>query len=101
MRNIRDLVNSLDTIADDVEKQDKSIALAIDFVSDQIEKTAFFNQSTWLPGRITRGDPNKSQDVSNKLRKRAVYVCLSCNLRRSAGVYICPRCGSSMQKSFY
>ena len=100
MKNIRDLINSLDSIANEVEKQDKHIALAIDIVSDQIEKKAFFNQSTWLPGRTTRAYPNKCQNIPNRLEKRAVYVCLSCNLRRSIVAYKCPRCGHTMQKTF-
>jgi uncharacterized SAM-binding protein YcdF (DUF218 family) len=92
------IVETLDNIADDVEKQDKNIALAIDTVSDLIEKKAFFNQSTWLPGRTTRAYPNKN--TSNRLERKAVYVCLSCNLRRSMVVYRCPRCGHTMQKTF-
>lgn len=97
MKNMRDLVSTLDTIANEVERQDRSIALAIDHISDQIEKRAFFNQSTWLPGRTTRAYPNKNQNASERSEKRAVYVCLSCNLRRSIVAYKCPRCGHSMQ----
>lgn len=100
MKNIRDLINTLDIIANEVEEQNRSIALSIDLVSDQIEKKAFFNQSTWLPGRTTRTYLNKDQSTPNRNEKRAVYVCLSCNLRRTLVTYKCPRCGHTMQITF-
>ena len=101
MKNIRDLVNTLDTIANEIEKEDKNIALAIDRVSDGIEKKAFFNQSTWLPGRTTRAYPSVESKIPNNSNKRILYVCSSCNLRRYLTVdRRCPRCGNLMRRVF-
>ncbi len=94
------IIDTLDQIADDIELQDKRIALAIDIVSDQIEKRAFFNQSTWLPGRCTRTYPNRNQKSHSRYEKRATYICIACNLRRYSASEYCPRCGHSMQKIF-
>jgi len=99
MNTIRDLVKALDTIANEIEEQDERIALSIDRVSDGIEKRAFFNQSTWLPGRCTRAYPNRTQNVPSKNDKSILYVCSSCNLRRHMIAYKrCPRCGHLMYK---
>lgn len=60
-------------------------------------KNAYFNQSTWLPGRSTKSYPN-FQKVHYR-EKNALYVCISCNLRRYLTVASrCPRCGHSMKK---
>jgi len=97
IKNIRDLIGALDNIASEVEKDDKRIALAIDQISDYMEKKAFFNQSTWLPGRTTRTYPDKYRSLSNRHGKRAIYVCSSCNLRKFTLTCKCPRCGGAMQ----
>lgn len=99
MKNIRDLIGTLDNIANEIEKQDKHIALAIDIISDQIEKKAFFNQATWLPGRCTRAYPNRVQGPPNRKEKIATYICIACNLRRYSASKNCPRCGHIMCKT--
>ena len=99
MNKIAHLIESLDDIANDMESEDKQIALAIDRISDLIEKKAFFNQSTWLPGRTTRAYPNIEQRVRNKGVKNTLYVCSSCNLRRyMIACQRCPHCGHFMYR---
>ena len=60
-------------------------------------KNAYFNQTTWLPGRSTRTHPNfEKMQYRNK---NALFVCISCNLRRyMTAASRCPRCGHSMTK---
>ncbi len=60
-------------------------------------KNAYFNQSTWLPGRSTKNYP---QFQKTYREKTALYVCISCHLRRyMSAAKRCPRCGHSMNKS--
>jgi len=61
-------------------------------------KNAYFNQTTWLPGRNTRDYPDYQRTPFRG--KNALYVCVSCNLRRyGVAASRCPRCGHSMKKS--
>lgn len=61
-------------------------------------KKAYFHQGTWLPGRSTRDYPNFQKSQTRD--KQAVYVCISCNLRRfMESSSRCPRCGHTMKKS--
>lgn len=101
IKDIRKLVYALDDIASEIEIENKHIALAIDQISDSIEKRAFFNQSTWLPGRTTRTYSDKYKNLSNKYEKKAIYICSSCNLRRYTAVCRCPRCGHTMQMNTF
>ena len=59
-------------------------------------KNAYFNQSTWLPGRNTRDYPQFHK--SQYREKHAIYTCVSCHLRRAAASR-CPRCGHQMIRS--
>jgi len=97
MDKLSSIVNTLDRIASEIEPQDEKIALAIDVVSDQIEKKAYFNQSTWLPGRSTRDYPFPH---ITKKQRTAVYVCPSCSIRREMITRMrCPKCGHFMHKA--
>lgn len=61
-------------------------------------KNAYFNQTTWLPGRCTKTHPNFGRIQYTD--RNALYVCISCNLRRyMTAASRCPRCGHSMKKS--
>lgn len=61
-------------------------------------KSAYFNQTTWLPGRSTKDYPDYRRAPYRD--KSALYVCVSCNLRRyMAATSRCPRCGHSMRRS--
>jgi 2'-5' RNA ligase len=60
-------------------------------------KKAYFNQATWLPGRSTKEYPN-FQKVQYR-EKSALYICISCHLRRFMPTAArCPRCGHSMKR---
>jgi 2'-5' RNA ligase len=97
IKDIRKLVYALDKVASEIKKDDKRIALAIDQISNFIERRAFFDQSTWLPGRTTRTYIKNPKDLPNKNEKKTIYRCSSCNLRRYTPVWKCPRCGYVMQ----
>jgi 2'-5' RNA ligase len=62
-------------------------------------KKAYFNQTTWLPGRSTKEYPNYQRGQYRE--KTALFVCISCNLRRCMPTVSprCPRCGHSMKRS--
>jgi len=87
----------LDAIATDIESQDPQIALALDRISDRIEKRAYFNPRTWLPGRTYRDNPVMDYPKqSQKDREDLLYVCSSCNTK--AYTKKCPHCGGMMQR---
>jgi len=61
-------------------------------------KNAYFNQSTWLPGRNTKEYSNYQRRQYRE--KTALYVCIACNLRRHmpSAAPRCPRCGHQMKR---
>ncbi len=95
MDKLSSIINVLDDVAAKVELQDKRIALAIDLISDKIEKKAYFNQTTWLPGRSPRNSPLQQSHH----KRTAVYICSSCSERRvMSGKSKCPKCGHFMHR---
>jgi hypothetical protein len=96
MNRIASIVQILDDIADGVEKQDSKIALAIDRISDRLEKKAYFNPTTWLPGRSSRQYPVFSYPQKRIEERLAICNCSYCNTPIQAprgSIVSCPRCG--------
>jgi len=95
MNRTATMVKILDDVADKIESQDPKIALAIDQISDRIEKKAYFNPTTWLPGRSSIEMPvfKYPQRTEERL---AVCNCSYCNAPLKAprgSIVSCPRCG--------
>lgn len=96
-------VSELDEIADIIESENPKIALAIDQISDKIEKRAYSPQG-WLPGRGIKprewgpGSRFKVQLPGKKYDPGALMVCSNCGYRqRSYGpIFKCPQCGAQM-----
>jgi hypothetical protein len=98
MDRIAAMVKVLDEVADKVEKQDPKIALAIDHITDRLEKKAYFNPTTWLPGRSPRDFPVLDYGQKRMEERMAVCNCSYCNAPIKAprgSIVSCPRCGHS------
>ena len=62
-----------------------------------LEKRAYFNQGTWLPGRTYRDTPILNYKM-NRDKDMPVYACLSCGSKRYLSASNCPQCGGTMKK---
>jgi ribosomal protein S27AE len=95
MDKVASIIKAMDAIADEVEEQDPKIALALDMISDRLEKKAYFNPATWLPGRSPRDIPVFDYP-QKKQERQAICNCSNCNMAVHAprgSIVSCPRCG--------
>jgi rubrerythrin len=100
MDKIAALAQELDSIASSIEKEDPRIALALDMISDRIEKKAYFNQATWLPGRHSRDYPFMQSAKMPEKNAETLYACPKCgNKRYGYTKGTCPRCGTQMHRA--
>ena len=58
-----------------------------------VQKLAYFNPSTWLPGRPSRDYP--VLEYSKNKPKQVIYICSACNVK--AYTRNCPYCGNPMR----
>lgn len=95
MDKIANIIKTMDDIANEIEGQDPKIALAIDQISDRLEKKAYFNPTTWLPGRSSRDLP--AFEYPKRIQERqTICTCSNCNMAVHAprgSIVSCPRCG--------
>jgi ssDNA-binding Zn-finger/Zn-ribbon topoisomerase 1 len=98
-------VRDIEAMADELEKQDPRIALALDRVCDWLERRSW-GPTVWLPGRDSRNGGGyldwASKPQEGPSREVGMCVCPKCKQRaRSKGnVVSCPQCGSKMARLY-
>lgn len=98
-------VREIEAMANDLEKQDPRVALALDRVCDWLERRSW-GPTGWLPGRDARNGGGyldwASKPQEEPSRDVGMCVCPKCKQRtRSKGnVISCPQCGSKMARLY-
>jgi len=87
----------LDSIAEDLEKEDPRSALAVDFISDWVERKAY-TPTEWLPGRSPRPYHGFRRTTNFTETLHYGMVCPQCNycIREASCGIFCPKCGNQM-----
>jgi len=89
---IASITESLDIIAEELQREDPVLALRVDQISDRIEKKAF-HPGGWLPGRKYRKEYYGNSYCSQN--RDSFYSCPNCGFN-DRHAKKCPHCGSTM-----
>ena len=107
------LVSELDRISEELETENKKLALHIDTISDKIEKKAFYPMG-WLPGRGLGPGPGMGRGRFEwfpgrrtpymPIQEQSLFICPQCGMRIRkpylCQMMTCPDCGIKMNKQF-